>query len=89
MRLREDTGRAENVNLEENYKNRLVAADSLLVLFDVLSLFFGGVGGARDQIQGLSHARQTPYHRGCPSLRKGILLEENKYMQSSGWSGRT
>lgn len=61
MRLREDTGRAENVNLEENYKNRRVAADSLLVLF-VVSLIFGGLGGARDQIQGPSHARQIPYH---------------------------
>lgn len=59
--LREDTGRAENVNLEENYKNRRVAADSLLVLFVVLS-FLGGLRGARDQIQGFSHARQIPYH---------------------------
>lgn len=61
MRLREDTGRAENVNLEENYKNRRVAAASLLVLFVVLS-FWGRLRGARDQIQGFSHARQIPYH---------------------------
>lgn len=47
--------------LKENYKNRHVVADSLLVLFVVLS-FWGGLRGARDQIQGLSHARQIPYH---------------------------
>lgn len=62
VKLREDTGRAENVNLEENYKNRRVAADSLLVLFVVLSFWGGGLRGARDQIQGFSHARQIPYH---------------------------
>lgn len=51
MRLRENTGGAENASLEENYKNGWMRADSLLVLFVRLSLLLLGLGDARIKLR--------------------------------------
>lgn len=62
VRLRENTGGAENASLEENYKIGWMRADSLLVLFVGLSLLLLGLGDARIKLRASYPTRQISSH---------------------------